>query len=275
MTSNLTFSILSALASQSYDLPESASSSSRADTHYMFSIPPGIEWSTRRSGYFQQARRAEVDREVAKAIAFYERAVYSDDRVDQSLKDLVALLHILGRIDEATAFVQRCMQFGPWFKGYHSMLRNLEILSSKAPIAIHFRCIAAEPCCSLCFRSTLPCSHHEPISRGSLKSASFLRSALPTFQKLMRVMVKSQGAILEFNSHTSAKRTLEVHLPGSRLRWISPGEDVHEYDFSMVKKLPVIVPFGSSPEKLVESVLAHCGAFEDASTREASPTPEE
>ena len=266
-----------------------------------FQVPSLTGVHLRRFGLYNAAKRAEYDRDIPLALSLFERALFAGDRLEFAIKEIISLLHMLGRTSEAIAFVERCMRWGPPYRGYAPLLRQLQNLSTKLPTPVHSRSLFAEACCQACLSCEdlvppgLPapvCSHENLFhNRCSLRSSRFLRDTFMNFLKILRVLVSTdeRSGLIEFSTHSAARRALDnPPPPGFRLRWVSPETVIPDEDFTKVTTLPVFgnladcaLPapspdwrrprptaapgnlYLSDPDTNLANVLAESGAWDD------------
>jgi hypothetical protein len=147
---------------------------------------------------YARAKRAEyIDKDLALAEEFLKRAIIEGDRAESAAKDLAGLLHRQGRTDEACMMLQEHRAcFKERFK-YENLLNNLMRQVSQSGNSLN---------------KLLKVSGLRPTDSAEVISAIFADiSRISSIQLGFEEAYygKNHFAVIKFNSHSAARRTLE------------------------------------------------------------------
>lgn len=166
---------------------------------------------------YARAKRAEyIDKDLVLAEEFLKRAIREGDRAESAAKDLAGLLHRQGRTDEACMMLQEYRTcFKDRFK-YENLLNNLMRQVSQSGNSLN---------------KWLKVSGLRPTDSAEVISAIFADSSRISNIQLgfeEAYYGKNHFAVIKFNSHSAARRTLEGFNQWGRykIEWMSVSGEV-------------------------------------------------
>jgi len=182
-------------------------------------IPRGESW-------YAKAKKAEyLDKDLDKAIQYYQKAVTSNDRSESAIKDLAGVLHQRGKTVEACDILRQYRQyFMHDLEKYDNLLKSLEkqIVPSINTLNKVLR-----------LRSLI---------NGSRLSEDVVRSLFKNSTRIQRIEFINEGkylmAYLHFSSHSAARKTLDgfADWENYKIEWISvTGQVMADANYSRFK----------------------------------------
>ena len=167
---------------------------------------------------YAKAKRAEyLERDLDKAENLYRRAIFLGERAPSAAKDLAGVLHQQGKTEEACSFLEQHQHlFSLEPKKYENLLTSLQ--KQLVPSGN-------------CLNKFLRITPNEGLidqetARGIFKNGS----------RIVDIQIyNDRCAIVEFPSHSAARKTLEgfAHWDRYKLEWMTPtGQVVGDANFS-------------------------------------------
>ena len=172
----------------------------------------------REQSVYSQAKAAEYAGDLESAMCLYLEAISRDDRRDSAVKDYGGLLHMLGRTDEALAFLEMHSPHPP-NASFMNLIEQLRMTQCK-------------PLASLALPRTLLVE----LPESEVVDSSTLARLFPNPSKIGGFAVHGlpNRGVVEFVTHSSARKALNVPKVGNvRCAWAPPGP-LKESDWELV-----------------------------------------
>ena len=149
---------------------------------------------------YLKAKLAEYAGDLDKAMPLYLKAIKMGDRTDSAVKDYAGLLHMLGRTEEALAFLETNPPLSSNYSSYDNLIEQLKA-SLNARDSLLPRVLVVE----------VP----------ALFTDQTLAQIFPNPRRITRWVSSSHNrAVVEFSSHSAARKALLVRkCAGIRCAW--------------------------------------------------------
>ena len=176
-----------------------------------------------------------ADSEVSYAVRMFEKAAVSYESSDTAAKDVAQLIHTIGRIDEGVQHVQFIMGLTKHRRAYCLLLGQLKNLMGKPIPPMVSRVVFVEV----------------PANYGRI-SLDTLSNLFPNIQKVWRLILAkdARSCLIEFASHSSARRAVDARLQGHssynsspsvvRCAWVSPSVNLPPLSIAGAADLPIV-----------------------------------
>ncbi|CAG9315382.1 unnamed protein product [Blepharisma stoltei] len=171
--------------------------------HPLYPIP-------RKESPYSWAKKAEyIEKNLEKAEFYYKTAISNGERVESSVKDLAGVLHQQGKTQEACELLIKYQHlFSNDASKYENLLESLK-------------------------KQVVPTGNslNKTIKISGTKlpmTTDFVKSLFSNFSRIKSIEVKDDYAILNFSSHSAARKTIETFRSEEslNLEWINSNGDI-------------------------------------------------